>query len=118
MGFAQSVADSVAQAEGARDAEIGAVMGNDVAVLDAVAARDAAELAVEAANEAVTFNENLLTQAQLEETAAGMIAFQAFVAHNPCNADPSPPACDASEAALADALSELTNATALHALGE
>jgi hypothetical protein len=109
-GFAQSVADSVAQAESARDAEISAVMGNDVAVLDAVAARDAAEQAVAAANEAVTFNENLLTQAQLEETAAGMIAFQAFVAHNPCNADPSPPACDALEAALADALTELTNA--------
>ena len=109
-GFAQSVADSVAQAESARDAEISAVMGNDVAVLTTQAALAAAMDAVIAANIAVEETALLLATAQAEEMAAGMIAFQAFVAHNPCNADPSPPACDALEAALADALTELTNA--------
>ena len=116
VGFAQSVADSVAQAESARDAEISAVMGNDVAVLNTQADLAAAKEAVIAANSAAEETALLLPTAQAEELAAGMIAFQAFAAHNPCNADPSPPACPSLSDALVAALAEYNNAQNIVAL--
>ncbi|HIG70251.1 MAG TPA: hypothetical protein EYQ46_09535 [Myxococcales bacterium] len=116
VGFAQSVADSVAQAESVRDAEIGAVMGNDVAVLNTQADLAAAKEAVIVANSAVEETALLLATAQAEEMAAGMLAFQAFAAHNPCIVDPSPPACSSLSDALEAALVVYNNAQNIVAL--
>jgi hypothetical protein len=110
VGFAQSVADSVALAESARDAEIAAVTGNNVAVLNTQADLTAARVAVLDANAAMDDSELMLVAAQADMATANMAAFTAYVALGACEGDPIPAACISLSEALEHALDDYRDA--------